>query len=152
MNFKKGVLILVAFFSILYTNGQSFIDIDCSGEPFYARFLLTADNYTGFKLQTGESGNYRIVLGTSSMLPSKYSSIINLSIEGKGHTNIPYTIKTQEGRIFMGIYFSIQNGEASSNEYVFCHIYIDKEKFNLLDEGEKKLIEGSVAELGFRKL
>lgn len=125
---------------------------DCAGEPFYSRFLLTPGNYVGFKLSTGPSGNFRIVLGTNSALPSKYNSIISLNIEGDMHKNIPYTVKTQEGRIFMIINFSVKDGEAGLNEWVFCHISIDKEKFDSFNEDEKKLIEESIGELGFRKL
>ncbi|TGM03794.1 hypothetical protein EHQ76_09125 [Leptospira barantonii] len=123
-----------------------------SDYPFYVNFNATSNLRITARLETKETGNYQLVLGSNNYLPAKFASIFSIKLNGEYHKEIEYKSVAKEGRVFLEINFSIKNGEAYKNQYVDCFISILSDKHSKLSLKDKALFSSSIYEFGFKKL
>ncbi|AXR67326.1 hypothetical protein [Leptospira mayottensis] len=126
---------------------------EAASYPFYLNVRMHNNMSLSIRLPTKNPGNYQIVLGTNGLFSSEFISLFKISLNGKGHKELPFQIKkpNKQSRIFASIDFSIQEGDSYGNEYIDCHITVIGKKVNLLSPKNTVLFRQNFLEFGFRK-
>ncbi|AOP36389.1 hypothetical protein A0128_20445 [Leptospira tipperaryensis] len=123
-----------------------------SDYPFYINFNVTDNLRITTRLETKDTGDYQIVIGSNDYLSSTFASLISIKLNGEYHKEIEYKSIVKDGRIFLEINFSIKNGAAYRNQYIDCFISILSEKRRKLNTKDNALFNSAILEFGSRKL
>ncbi|WP_061218265.1 hypothetical protein [Leptospira weilii] len=126
---------------------------EAASYPLYLNFKLNNNLSAMVRLPTKIPGNYRIVRGGNTQFPSEFISLFKISLNGKGHKELPFQIRkpTKQGKIFSSIDFSIQEGDAYRNNYVDFSIGVIEEKVKFLSPKNATLFHQNFLEFGFGK-
>jgi hypothetical protein len=136
----------------LKTDEEIGINTTANEFPHYYRFILIPGNEVGFTVPIDKTGSYQIVIGTNKMLESKYNTLINTSIIGNEHKNIPYTMHSTEGRIFKVLDFSLNEEKAYLDHKILITLGVNTEKYDSLSKEEKIELKDVFIEVGVKRL